>query len=375
MKIFPFIDEIGQVQHGDIIRAPHACLGTMRKKCQAHYAAIKCGELVRCPYGLYSYLYENGGISTAIMIRGKNTKELRKYIRGDRVQCNELQNVKKHLGSDDVTVIDQPIAPIVRVAPLLETPVSIDRPMAQPTINRQNPNNEKSVLYMRDLLHDLRLINGRMFDAIDILTKEVGLPELVAKRIGNLEASTEIMRARMQVYDVLSEEREIRSDDLYDIGIHGAFLKAHRVNAMFAYQEGVKLKHQGECRGKLRAHNTFAIVPFLIFDNAIKYTPDHNSILATFDESPNHVVVTVQNIGPTLSAGECVSVLKRGERGASVKAAKKRFEGQGIGLYVVEKICKMHGIDIKIESDQCRFKSDGIPYSLFTITLSIPRSG
>lgn len=374
MSLFPTVNEEGEVVDGKAFRAPGSCRGVMRHKCQQHYQRLEAGCLARCPYGLFSFKHENGGISTGIVIQGRMTKRAKRYVKGERIQWFRELDLVDLLGLDPSAIDQLPLPSDLTFweeeerARVLqgnaEGESSAVVPMSQPEL--------KELVHIRDMVHDLKLLNARIFDAVDLL-KRSDLEDDPMKWVGNVEAAGEIMDARMRIYDFLVGNQDLAAGDLRKISVHGAFLKSHRIIASFAHGEAVHLHHNGQCFAEMLGHNTFAIVPFLVFENAIKYSPENERIEAVFQEQDSYVDVVVKNIGPSVQEVELERILKRGGRGSVVQSMRKKFGGQGIGLYIVKEICDLHGIKVSISSDQCRYKIDHKPYSQFVIQFRIPK--
>ena len=123
--------------------------------------------------------------------------------------------------------------------------------------------------------------------------------------------------------------------------------------------------------GPLTADNSpypiFELLPFVLLENAIKYSPPDESITVSFLEDKHGLQVIVNSIGPQLSEDEHKSLFQRDFRGTN---AKKTSDGSGAGLHFAKLVCDLHKIQISARSQrQEKLRLNGVPYSYFTVTL------
>jgi two-component system sensor histidine kinase TctE len=88
-----------------------------------------------------------------------------------------------------------------------------------------------------------------------------------------------------------------------------------------------------------------------ILDNAISYSPEHQSVTIMTGEKDQEVFIRVQDSGPGLSAEDIEMVGKRFWRSEATKDNK----GAGLGLAIVQSIMKWHQGRLEITSclEQC----------------------
>jgi signal transduction histidine kinase len=103
-------------------------------------------------------------------------------------------------------------------------------------------------------------------------------------------------------------------------------------------------------------------------ENAIKYTPDGNNITVSFNEIGNNMEVKFKNLGIRPLDSEIEQLTKRGFR--SKKVLDNGFEGSGLGLYLLQKICDSNNVKLQIETEKEKMKGGGITYSDFIVTLT-----
>ena len=70
-------------------------------------------------------------------------------------------------------------------------------------------------------------------------------------------------------------------------------------------------------------------------------------------------IVSTENEGPSISAVKLTNISAAGERGNNTNS----FEGSGMGLYFVDKVCKESNINLLIEcDDKVNYTYNGIDH-------------
>lgn len=98
-----------------------------------------------------------------------------------------------------------------------------------------------------------------------------------------------------------------------------------------------------------------------LLDNAIKFSPDADTVEVSLENNNETVSVTVRDYGIGIKADEKEKIFKRFYRVHDNTA--NTFPGVGLGLYISSQIIKQHGGEITLEngSSGCNFKIT-IPY-------------
>lgn len=166
---------------------------------------------------------------------------------------------------------------------------------------------------------------------------------------------------------VLSRQLKIRS------GVYKKFDKARHILSKNAKQKSIEITFSGRSMFEIEAISAFELVPFVVLDNAIKYSPSGQNVNITFDEEQNReLAVKVLSIGPIVPVHELSEILKRGVRGST--AENSNIPGEGLGLYLASTLCKMVGGNISVSSSQSvRFNLNRTDYSDFEVTLTFRR--
>lgn len=91
----------------------------------------------------------------------------------------------------------------------------------------------------------------------------------------------------------------------------------------------------GECHGVLRGPNVFEFIPFMLLENAIKYSPRRGRVLAEVREDTANFHIRVSSLGPMWETDEATKLFEKGFRGRHAQLAASK--GAGVGLYYIGK--------------------------------------
>jgi len=87
-----------------------------------------------------------------------------------------------------------------------------------------------------------------------------------------------------------------------------------------------------------------------LLDNAIKYTPERGSVIATVNSKDNRAVLEVADSGLGISANDLPHIFDRFYR--ADKARSRQMGGAGLGLSIVRSICSAHGGQVTVTSTE-----------------------
>ncbi|WGE85328.1 sensor histidine kinase [Actinobacillus equuli] len=155
--------------------------------------------------------------------------------------------------------------------------------------------------------------------------------------------------------------------------IYKKFDKARYVLYKEASEKKIKIEFKNNSTYSIQAIKAFDCVPFIILDNAIKYSPKNNYIEVQFNETIDELEVVTSSIGPKVEKENLSKLLERGFR--EPNATMIGVSGQGLGLYVAEQLCSHHDIQLIPNSDPKRgnYTSNGVDYCEFSITLKMKK--
>ena len=154
------------------------------------------------------------------------------------------------------------------------------------------------------------------------------------------------MTLRMDAYAFMYNEALLATTEKSGHNIYHIFDKVKHCLKDKADERSVTIhiKSNGECC-ELKAYDCLDLLPFILLDNAIKYSDRKTHIQVDIKDTPASCIFLVSSISPRLADGECERIFDRGFRGEN--ARKVTDEGLGIGLYTAKKICDLHNSSIE----------------------------
>ena len=157
-----------------------------------------------------------------------------------------------------------------------------------------------------------------------------------------------------------------------DVQVHNKFFKARESLRARAARKGIQLRLLGQSNAQVEGRRIFEVIPFILLENAIKYSPENLPVDIVFQETENTVSAIVRNYGPALNLDEMGHVFEIGKRGANAEAA--RISGYGIGLHFAKELVERHHqgtIEFKQTGDD--MDCYGVNYRNTEIVLTFPK--
>lgn len=248
--------------------------------------------------------------------------------------------------------------------------------------------NDKEIELIRESMHELRVFNDRLLTSTQMLgqslkTHRLGEDEplncnpvhadAIRTSVMNLHHLAKLSMIRMSFIDYELNPDFFSESPPYPVDIYGKFLsnkialnttcKKHKVK--------IKLEKRPENIKLINAVTLIDILPFLILDNAVKYSPNECDVNVSFTVYPNEIEVKVVSTGPCVPYKELKRLVTKGYRGSNAKELTN-IKGQGIGLYFADSIAKLHDARMELSSSEPTYCLNGISYSEFTVTLRLP---
>ena len=338
---------------------PPCCNNNKQRRCNEFYRNIdgKHG-FHKCPCGLGAYV----------------SKQFPNMIfTGMRIESVFDRKKTKLMGASDFF----PVFPMALIERSLNSTHDLSSQIDELAKNLEiaKTQNSSHSRFVNTTLHEIRSLNAAVKSQSEELGKVVDQKgaegiEQIKYLQKNLFASSSLITMRLNAYDFQNNPSLVFGLESTQIEIHKKFTKVAHCLRTSSWKENALIHLEGNCYGAIMAHDVFEMLPFVILDNAIKYTPRGDAIYVTFFETRPNLNITVSNIGPTLTDEEKQKVFLESERGSN---ARKLTDGCGLGLYLAKIICDHYGIKITIKSGIDGHKTiNKIPYSQFVISLDFP---
>lgn len=352
MNLLPkYVD--GKLVDGSYIHLEQFCIQKhcVSKKCINHYLQIsnKSG-FHQCPYGYSSYV----------------NAEQDYIFTGFRKKGSVCKASKARQGIDSNTY--NPVLKEEQLLDLIESSYEYDR-------------EHDAVMAQRSLLdsisHEARKLNAQIKERCDVLLENKILirDQLDSNDLAALQAaimtifvSASMVDSRFSLLDYEKNPDTLKTSGYIETNVYKKFHKAQRVFKNYK-KKNIPIVLHGESYAKIKAYQSFELIPVLLIENAVKYSYEYeNQIDIDFEENDHELIVKVKSFGPHCSKEEINKVFKKGFRGKYAKMSS--CDGSGLGLSLVKILCDIHNIAISIDTASSTTPINGLPYSNFIVTLT-----
>ncbi|MBR5248263.1 MAG: sensor histidine kinase [Lachnospiraceae bacterium] len=338
-----------EITNGIEVVVPSFCRKNCKdnERCQKHYRKMAEAEagLYQCPYGFSSYVFEienDNYIFTCLRVEGKYCrKKLLPKLQGEGKEYREISCVtlEKYAEAYREYMVNQ-------------------------------FKYERYKQFVDDVFHDVRKYNQQIKLKNEKLYRKSQQNHKYDEFL-TLSKSIHVMcwflTLRLNNHDFTYNEQLMTADVKSTYNIYKIIDKVRYCINDRAESKGIKIKMSSlrECRD-MKAYDCIELLPFLILDNAIKYSPVGEKIHILFEEKDDRQHVCVTSLGPCVPEKELAFICNQGYRGEN--ATKLTSDGMGIGLYTASCICKLNDIEMSVYSETKVVKNTkGIEYSNFKV--------
>ena len=227
---------------------------------------------------------------------------------------------------------------------------------------------EKSI--HKDLLHDVRKLDSHiMYKSEELMRTLSEMPSEyreILNKVKNINAMEQLISCKYSVYDLVSNIQVLSMGSMANVNVYKKFDKVRYI--LIGYKKkGVSISFHGEANFSYNMITAYAeILPFLLFENAVKSTVGQNDVEVLFEQTNENLIVTIKSFGPYCEEDEVEKIFIKNYRGRNT--AKYNSEGTGVGLYLVKGICALCNIDIRVSSDFVKV-FNGIKCGFFKVEL------
>ncbi len=346
---FPYVDLKGQYpRDGLIFKCPIFCKKNFSRICKEYYDNIweKPG-LYKCPYGF----------ATQVVF---SCKELYTITSLNIEKYSDRKLVRKRLKKNEfyprIKIIDYQF-------------------IMSNTIESQNQTYSGAYQltrnYINDVFHELRTLNTEIKQQSDYLIRELNQNQgyqRIESRAHNIFSTTQLISIRLNTFDFnLNPEMPFKGSR-NSIIVFKKFDKIIHCLEVRAKSKKVVFKINGSSRAKIKAYEMFELLPFLLLDNAIKYSLRNSDVKVSFIERSNKLIIEILNFGPPVKPHELSKLTDKEYRGEY--AREYSSEGSGIGLNMAEIIANNHNITMDLLPNSQSFKQDGVELAEFLVRLT-----
>jgi len=318
------------------------CERNYNNNCKDFYKRISSIEGFHvCPYGFSSF---------CTIVNSKLTiftsLEVEKHYDRKKIKKNK----KKDFGKKRYTVDE--ILQIIKSESAIYANINAKKNILHDYDNKVLKVTQKKEV-LDDTLHELRKLNNVLKKQSFLLKSELEKrnpsQEELMLRSKNINATSQLVSARLNAYDFTLNPEIIETNPPTNISLYRKFEKARHCLEVITKELSINIIFTGSSK---QFHNCFEIIdvlPFILLENAIKFNYNKQPIECLFNEEAGNLKEIIVKNKAILPKKEELNSLKmkhfRSENTDSIT-------GTGKGLYIASLICEYHNIDMTIETNQ-----------------------
>lgn len=199
-------------------------------------------------------------------------------------------------------------------------------------------------------VHEIRSMNTSLYHAGFELQEQLFYDKQKLPLAKNVVALSELVSARIELADLTASSLD-EPAGLFTapVSVYRKFDKIIKCYIAYAAKREVSLSLSGDSRSQTNGIEHFEMIPLIVIDNAVKYSPNKRAVEVLFREDTANIVVEVKSLGPKIEAHEQKAIFERETRGEN--AIKSGQGGSGIGLYFARRLLNSIGASITVIQD------------------------
>lgn len=215
-------------------------------------------------------------------------------------------------------------------------------------------------------LHEVRRFSAQLTKFAERLSRDTEGQAQINQTALSVFYTAGMISSRLAYTDIELNPRAVESQTVIRSGIYKKFDKARRILAEEARDRNVTIRLDGESRVEIDTLPVFELLPFVLLENGVKYSPPSQTVTVGFETSLGHQVVTVSSIGPAVTDAELPRLFEKEFRGA----ATAHLPGEGLGLFLAQQVCRLHGVRVRaVLGRRDIYQVGGVSYGEFRIVL------
>lgn len=192
---------------------------------------------------------------------------------------------------------------------------------------------EKSIAF-REYSHESKEILRDIYQKALEIKNGNSLDSYYNELLENIFAFTGILSTKTDIMNFISNTDLSLSLPEKDFCVHKKFSKIMKCLNTKAKCKNINIVTEGSSYKNISGPRGFELIPFLLLENAIKYSPSNNVITLKFEDFDDKIQVRIESMGPLIDSDEKSRIFTKNYRGRHAEVVEK--SGQGIGLYTVK---------------------------------------
>jgi signal transduction histidine kinase len=329
------------------------------QNCANHYKKLDGeGEYI-CPYGFTTVVKNINGkrkIFTSFELeKTTNRKEAQK-------RRNNKDNKRRFLKTE--------LTELFKWYESLESNLIAKQNLLREYDKQTSKVNQKEEV-LDDTLHELRKLNNALKKQAFVLKSNFEKGEFdkneIEYRIKNIFSTSQLVSARLNAYDFTLNPTAIEINSKVKVNLYKKFEKAKHCLELFLSEKNQIIQFIGTCNCLNETYEIIDVLPFIIFENAMKYSQINEQINCEFQNTNGRLSkITISNKAFLPESIEIPKLFIKKFRAKSTSD----IQGTGVGLYIAKLICEYNNIDIEITTKVDKV-IDGKSYGDFIVTLRI----
>ena len=223
---------------------------------------------------------------------------------------------------------------------------------------------------MNLLVHDLRRLNSSLYNKAFACLRNLksGSFKASMEDAQNVLSVVELLKLRTDTIDIVGNLNVDSPDEIVKMSeVIADVLQSFRPSLV---EHGLIVNRGDQNFTFCRAPELFKLVPYLIIDNAVKYSPLGESIDVEFFQDNDFLYASFSSFGPLIEEDEKEKIFTRGSRGKFAIESTK--PGSGYGMFLAKQLLMSSKGNIAVSSDLQPNKFDVIPIAKNTFTIHLP---
>ena len=173
--------------------------------------------------------------------------------------------------------------------------------------------NDTLLSALNGMMHEVRSFSGELSDyAEKICRLTTDQPGRIKELSDTIYFTSGMLASRLAFTDIELNPAAIRLQNKIRTGIYKKIDKSRHILLNRAQSKQIRINFKGNSIKEFDAIEAFELVPFVILDNAIKYSPANRDIDILFNEQNKELEVSIKSCGPKVELEELTNIFKKG---------------------------------------------------------------
>jgi len=331
-------------------------------KCKAFYRSLqKADGLKRCPFGFCAEIVNVGNME--IIATGMDVETV-----SDRKAVVRNKHKKDFVPRIPMSVYQKAKQGFSSYVELYSSELETEMVTVTSKADVEEKNQK-----LDDLLHEMRKLNAQLkICTEDFASCAYNDYDMRNRYATDIYSTSNLMSLRMDTYDFETNPLLFTQSSKIPVPIYKRVEKCYKCLESQKRKKNLHVNLIGNSYGTFSGTSIIELALFIIIENAIKYAPNNTNIDISFSESDYSLAVTFENYGICPLEHELQHLTNRGFRSKRIKDMTK-IEGRGLGLYIVNQICALSGIQMVVSVNRKDFLViDQCNYHKFAVRLKFP---